>query len=107
VKFLGAFVCALLLAATVGAATPDEVDAWKREFPFVRVAESFELRLMVSEYERLVAQATSANIAATVRMLHERVERDILDTKGRRSTEAREKFSWLVTRFQPFLRKMG
>lgn len=106
-KFLGAFICALFIATTVGAATADEVESWKREFPLVSVVESFGLRVMVSEYERLVSQATSANLASTLRMLHERAERDMLDAKNTRSAESRDKLNWLNTRFMPYLRKMG
>ena len=105
----------LIMAVEVGAATPNEVDAWKRAFPTVGVEMSFGLRRMVSQYEQTVMQATSANIYATTRMLRERAEKDLADAaqqlartdKGPSAQEAKEKRDWLNNRLLPYVRKMG
>jgi hypothetical protein len=85
VKLFGAFICALFIATRVSAATADEGDSSKRELPLVSVVGMFGLRVMLPGCERLVAQATSANLQSTSRMLHERPKRDILNARNTRS----------------------
>ena len=103
-----------ITATTLLAATADEVTAWKRDFPTVGVETSFGLRNLVTQYETAVRLSTPENIYATVRTLRQRAERDLEEAsklaksgKGPTAQEARQKRDWLMTRFLPFVRKMG
>ena len=113
-KLLSSVLIALLVAVSGRGATPDEVTAWKREFPVVSVEAPFAVRMMVSQYEVSVSQATAANLYPLIRNLRERAEKDLADAtqtarggKGPSAKDAREKRAWLNDRFLPFLRKMG
>lgn len=107
-KMFQALLCAMVVATVASAATPAEVEAWKKSFPVMSKAEPAALRELESGYQWLVKQATPANIERTLRMLHEKADKDIesageLARSSRSRTDAGRKLTWLNKKMLPFI----
>lgn len=108
---------AILLTATVFAATPPQVEGWKKAFPNVSPAEPASLRELARKAQWLVNQANPGNIGRTRSMLQELIDRElevagetIRSTTGSRATgslrrDAEQKKAWIEHKFMPYLAK--
>jgi hypothetical protein len=119
-------LCALFIVATVTAATPTQVEAWKKQFPVISPGRSPKLYELVSTFQTPVKQATAANVESTVLRLRERANQELLalreklksipapNPKTLKNPEANpewfqttERIQWLEQRLLPFLKRMG
>lgn len=106
----------ILFSSTANAATVDQVKAWRNGFPAPRT-ELAKLRECAAAQAWLVNQATTANLERTLRMMRERLEKDLAiakeilrSTKGGRATgkmrhEAQEVNDWIMGALVTFINR--
>lgn len=123
-KHIITLLAAVVLVSILNAATPAQIEAWKKKFPIVSPGRSPQLHKMTSPYLAQVKLATAASVETTVSTLLAKADQDLatLKAKAKLLTEPKvkkktpataewfdthEQINWFSQELIPYLRKMA
>jgi hypothetical protein len=112
-----AIVVAGLLVPSVRAATPAQIETWKKEFPAATPGDSANLHRLIASYETMVKQVTATTTKKLLPLMRSKLIREQQVAAARlhpttrgalpptdvERAEMEAELAWLNTKFAPFL----